>query len=340
MTAFGSRYSLAAISLLISAGCSSSQADSRPPTPTTPVAKVAAKAPSTPTPKAVPPPAPEASLGVRDTGIWADLDGQVQIALPADLEASRVTATIDADAAVLVLAIDGYPRKIYPLTGSDQLTVGSHVLSLRAGDRAELAPLLAAERITTTAGASDRDHDGIPDELDVLVGAKKVTLNGAAYTEGYKEISYPEGDVPRDQGVCTDVVIRAVRNAGIDLQSALQKDIKAKRSAYPMVKGNGNPEIDHRRVKTLLPYFKRQWVEHTAELDDANDPYRPGDIIFMDTFPSRKGPDHIGIVSDTLGESGRLLVVNNWTVGYVESEMDLLGSIPVLHRFRIPPRSN
>jgi uncharacterized protein YijF (DUF1287 family) len=251
-----------------------------------------------------------------------------------------VTATIDPDTAVLVLAIDGYPRKIYTLTGSEKLTVGSHVLTLRAGDRAELAPLLAADRITTAAAASDRDQDGIPDELDVLVGAKKVTLNGAAYTEGYKEISYPEGDVPRDQGVCTDVVIRAVRNAGIDLQTALQKDIKAKRSAYPMVKGNGNPEIDHRRVKTLLPYFKRQWVEHTAALDDPDDPYRPGDIIFMDTFPSRKGPDHIGIVSDTMGESGHLLVVNNWTVGYVESEMDLLGSVPVLHRFRIPPRGN
>lgn len=337
MTPFGSTYSLAAISLLISAGCSAQAAPT--PASATPGAE---SAPPGPRPEARGPAKaePEASLGVTDKGIWADLDSQVQIALPSDLAPSRVTATLDPDTAVLVLAIDGYPRKIYPLTGSEKLTVGSHVLTLRTGDRAELAPLLAAERITTTAAASDRDHDGIPDELDVLVGAKKVTLNGAAYTEGYKEISYPDGDVPRDQGVCTDVVIRAVRNAGIDLQTALQQDIKAKRSAYPMVKGNGNPEIDHRRVKTLLPYFKRQWVEHTAALDDESDPYRPGDIVFMDTFPSRKGPDHIGIVSDTMGESGHLLVVNNWTVGYVESEMDLLGSVPVLHRFRIPPRSN
>ncbi len=337
MMPFGSRYSLAAISLLVSASCSAEAApapgsESVPPAAERP--RPATHRPSTPAAQ------PETSLGVADKGIWADLDAQVQIALPPDLAPSRVTATLDADHAVLVLAIDTYPRKIYPLTGSTTLTVGPHVLTLRPGDRAELAPLLAADRITTTAGASDRDRDGIPDELDVLVGAKKVTLNGAAYTEGYKEISYPDGDVPRDQGVCTDVVIRAVRNAGIDLQTALQKDIKAKRSAYPMVKGNGNPEIDHRRVKTLLPYFKRQWVEHTAALDDASDPYRPGDIVFMDTFPSRKGPDHIGIVSDTMGESGYLLVVNNWTVGYVESEMDLLGSVPVLHRFRIPPRSN
>jgi uncharacterized protein YijF (DUF1287 family) len=55
----------------------------------------------------------------------------------------------------------------------------------------------------------------------------------------------------------------------------------------------------------------------------------------MDTFPSKSGPDHIGIVSDTIGESGHPLVINNWTDGYHTQEMDLLGFVPVTHRFRV-----
>jgi uncharacterized protein YijF (DUF1287 family) len=185
------------------------------------------------------------------------------------------------------------------------------------------------------AAARDHDRDGIPDPLDVLVGARKTALNAAAYTEGYVRIDYPMGDIPREIGVCTDVVIRAVRNAGIDLQQALHEDLRRARAAYPMVKGKGNPHIDHRRVATLLPYFKRHWEPHTTALDDPADPLQPGDVVFMDTLP-RSGPDHIGIVSDTLGPSGLPLVINNWTVGTVTAEMDLLTFVPVLHRYRLP----
>ena len=135
-------------------------------------------------------------------------------------------------------------------------------------------------------------------------------------------------------GVCTDVVIRAVRNAGVDLQRALHADIKRSPRSYPMVK-KPNPHIDQRRVKTLLPYFRRHWEAHALALDDARDPLRPGDVVFMDTFPSRSGPDHIGIVSDRMGESGLPLIINNWTNGTVTAEMDLLSFVPVLHRFRI-----
>jgi len=95
--------------------------------------------------------------------------------------------------------------------------------------------------------------------------------------------------------------------------------------------------IDHRRVGTLLPYFKKHWNQRKAALDDKDDPLKPGDIVLMDTFPSRSGPDHIGIISDQIGDSGHPLVINNWTNGTVTSEMDLLGSVPVLYRFRLPP---
>ncbi len=277
----------------------------------------------------------EAALGLRDSGIWADLDPQVQLALP-KLAPTRISARIDRERAVLVVSIDGFPRKAYPLTGTTKLRVGPHELALRPGDRAELAPVLHADRIEVSPRVRDADLDGIPDPLDVLVGAKKTVLNADAYTEGYVAITYPMGDVPREMGVCTDVVVRAVRNAGLDLQRLLHEDIRKRPRAYPMVKGKGNPNIDHRRVATLLPYFKRHWEAHTTRLDDPHDPLRPGDVVFMDTLP-RSGPDHIGIVSDQVGESGLPLIINNWTNGTTTAEMDLLTFVPVLYRFRLPP---
>ena len=103
-----------------------------------------------------------------------------------------------------------------------------------------------------------------------------------------------------------------------------------------MIKGMGDPSIDQRRVGSLLPLFRRHWERHTAALDDPADPLRPGDVIFMDTFPARPGPDHIGILSDRLDEHGLPLVINNWTEGTVTAEMDLLTFVPVLERFRLP----
>ncbi|HUJ62088.1 MAG TPA: DUF1287 domain-containing protein [Kofleriaceae bacterium] len=283
---------------------------------------------------------PEACLGVADKGIWSDLDDRVQLALPESLAADRVTAAIDTRHAVLVLAIDGFPRKAYPLGGPATLAVGRYQLALRPGDREELRPLLAEARVRQASAAHDRDGDGIPDALDVLIGAKKEVLNGEAYTaeaEDYIPMTYPGGDVPRHIGVCTDVIVRAVRNAGVDIQRELHEDIRRARAAYPMVKGAGDASIDQRRVGTLLPYFERHWEQHTAKLDDPADPLRPGDVILMDTFPSRPGPDHIGILSDTTDDRGLPLVINNWTDGTTVAEMDLLTFVPVLYRFRLPP---
>lgn len=302
----------------------------------------------------------EAALGVADTGIFSDLDPRVQIAPPPPALLSQgsggdLRAVIDLPRALLTLHVGHWPVKIYPLnrletrrelTPSD-LEIAALSRMLRPGDRAELAPFLRHARIDTHAPdhgrpqrleRRDRDRDGIADRLDVLVGAKKTVLNAASYGAGYIPIDYPMGDVPRDVGVCTDVVIRAVRNAGLDLQRGVRRDLLRSPRSYPMVEGKGNRNIDHRRVKTLLPYFKRKWDQRSRALDDPSDPLRPGDIVFMDTFPSRSGPDHIGIVSDQTGDSGFPLVINNWTDGHVTAEMDLLGWVPVTHRFRFPSR--
>jgi hypothetical protein len=301
------------------------------------------------------PPRPESSLGIADRGIWPDLDPHIQVRLPAPLDPGRVTAVVDAARALLVISIDGFPRKAYPLGAAGAapassapaaLEVGPFHLALRPGDRAELAPLLAADRIAAATAPApgaprhrprDADGDGVPDPLDVLIGAKKTARNADAYTEGYVAIAYPMGDVPRAMGVCTDVIVRAVRNAGIDLQRALHEDIRRAPAAYPMIRGRPDPSIDQRRVATLLPYFRRHWDRRSPAIDDPRDPLQPGDVLFMDTFPGRAGPDHVGIVSDEVGAGGRPLVINNWTTGTVTAEMDLLGFVPVLHRFRLPP---
>lgn len=371
----GSRFfllgALVVMTPLISAGCGGpGEADPHAPGPRPAGAEARAQAPagasaattvattavptsSVPAPPAAPAPAAapaipgEAYLGVGDKGIWSDLDEKIQLDLPTDLAPERVSARLDEARRLLVLSIDGFPRKVYPLTGAATLEVGPHTLALRPGDRAELARLLSADRLTTTATAStatatarsaarDADRDGIPDPLDLLIGAKKTVLNADAYTEGYMSMKFPMGDVPREVGVCTDVVIRAARNAGIDLQKALYDDILRARAAYPMIKDKPDPQIDQRRVATLLPYFKRHWQRRSEKIDDPKDPLRPGDVLFMDTFPSRSGPDHIGIVSDTIGPAGLPMVINNWTNGTVTTEMDLLTFVPVLHRFRLP----
>ena len=232
-------------------------------------------------------------------------------------------------------AIDGPRRHIRSAAGT--LHVGAFDLKLRPGDRDELAPVLSAKHIREGTAAHDRDGDGVPDPLDVLIGAKKTVLNADAYTEGYFGMKYPMGDVERAISVCTDVIVRAVRNAGIDIQRELHEDIRRARAAYPMVKGWGDPSIDQRRVGTLLPYFKRHWEAHSKAIDDKSDPLRPGDVVFMDTFPKRDGPDHIGIVSDTLDPEGLPMIINNWTNGTVTTEMDLLTFVPVMYRFRLPP---
>src|SRR5688500_18254205 len=148
----GSRFVWA---LVVSAGCAGAEAEPAPrPTPTPPAHGVSKDPDAT----------PEVCLGVADKGIWSDLDDKVQVALP-KVEAARVSARIDRDKKLLIVAIDGFPRKAYPLTGTVKLVVGPHALALRPGDRDELAPLLAKERITegSTPAKIDRDKDGIPD---------------------------------------------------------------------------------------------------------------------------------------------------------------------------------
>lgn len=288
------------------------------------------------------PPASD-GLGVRDVGIFSDLDARVSLPLPRGLSARRVRAAVDRPRKQLVLYVDEWPIKVYPLAGSSVLEVGRERLSLRPADRDELWPLLTAQRLyvfdkKVLLPPGDADNDGIPDPLDISLGAQKTVLNADRYDGRYQQIGYPDGDVPRTIGVCTDVIVRALRNAGCDLQRAVHEDVLAARTAYPMI-DRPNPSIDHRRVKSLLPYFTRHFDKHTNRLDDPADPLRAGDIILMDTFPSRAGAEHVGLISDVLSPKGLPMVTNNWTDGTTTARMELLSWVPVTHRFRYPEKA-
>jgi len=133
-----------------------------------------------------------------------------------------------------------------------------------------------------------------------------VTLS---YDPAYTKIGYPNGDVPMDRGVCTDVVIRALRGVGVDLQVLVHEDKKRASAAYPHDWGSGPPDtnIDHRRVPNLMTFFHRQKREIALTHDEAD--YLPGDIVVW-RLPS--GLLHVGLVTNRMAPgTDRPLMVHN-----------------------------
>ncbi len=151
-----------------------------------------------------------------------------------------------------------------------------------------------------------------------------VTLH---YDPAYSRLSFPGGDVPRVRGVCTDVIIRAYRDAfALDLQALVNADMKRAFGAYPKRWGlrSTDRNIDHRRVPNLQTFFAR----HGARVPLAT-VWRPGDIVTClvgGTLP------HIGIVSDGRSTTGRLLVIHN--IGRGTQEEDILAAFALTGHYR------
>jgi uncharacterized protein YijF (DUF1287 family) len=146
--------------------------------------------------------------------------------------------------------------------------------------------------------------------LDGAIAQAGVTTS---YDPSYVALDYPGGDVPEKTGVCSDVVVRAFRKAGIDLQKEIHEDMKAARSDYPKKWGatSTDANIDHRRVLNLMAYFRRHGKSLTINYDPAD--YQPGDIVAWDLSG---GIDHIGIVTNMLSDSGdHYLIVHNIGAG-------------------------
>lgn len=151
--------------------------------------------------------------------------------------------------------------------------------------------------------------------------AKALTLDRVIYDPTYYKLSYPNGDVPSDRGVCTDVVIRAYRKMGIDLQKEVHEDMKANFNSYPSKKKWGlkttDTNIDHRRVPNLQTFFTRKGVVKPISNNPAD--YIAGDIV---TWDLGRGLVHIGIVTNKKSKDGiRPLIVHNIGRGQVEEDV-------------------
>lgn len=142
----------------------------------------------------------------------------------------------------------------------------------------------------------------------VLDNAHAQVGKTVAYDPAYRELAYPGGDVPIERGVCTDVVIRALRAANLDLQKAVHEDMLRAFDAYPKKWGlrQPNSHIDHRRVPNLQTYFERKKQSMPVSME-AKD-YLPGDLV---TWKLSSKLDHIGIVSNRSTPDGRPLIVHN-----------------------------
>jgi len=171
--------------------------------------------------------------------------------------------------------------------------------------------LLVAFWAAISYGAASIGNSNLVDAARAQIG---VTIR---YDPSYQAIDYPNGDVPIDGGVCTDVVVRAMRTArNYDLQTAVHEDMKANFHRYPQIWGLKRPDknIDHRRVLNLKRFFTRNgW---SVQLSNDPSAYKPGDIVTCLVPPNLP---HIMIVSDRHGKDDIPLVIHNIGRGVEEA---------------------
>lgn len=166
------------------------------------------------------------------------------------------------------------------------------------------------------------------DKLSVV--AIELTKDKVTYDGRYFSIPYPNGDVPKNVGVCTDVIIRAYRKLGIDLQKEVHEDMKQNFQLYPKNWGlkRTDRNIDHRRVPNLMTFFSRKGIEKTI----SNNPkdYVSGDIV---AWRLANGLTHIGIVVDKKSSDGkRNMIVHN--IGSGQVVQDCLFDFKIIGHYR------
>lgn len=154
-------------------------------------------------------------------------------------------------------------------------------------------------KIEVLKSKKDEDGDGIDDYTDILEGAKIEAERKPRYNSDYYVGGYP----PDEEGVCTDVIWRALKNAGYILKDMIDEDIKNNVDKYPRVNGKPDPNIDFRRVPNLKVYFERNQISLTTDLNKIEE-WQPGDIVVF-------GKSHIGIISDKRNKKGVPFLLHN-----------------------------
>ncbi|MES9937581.1 MAG: DUF1287 domain-containing protein [Sedimenticola sp.] len=188
--------------------------------------------------------------------------------------------------------------------------------------------------VVSTLAASVAVSAGTFEQMLVDAAIER-TRHSVRYDGSYMRIGYPGGDVPNDMGVCTDVVIRAYRATGIDLQRRVHEDMTTNFDAYPSRRIWGlnatDSNIDHRRVPNLQAFFTRKGRVLPVTLDSTD--YVAGDIV---TWMLPGNLPHIGIVTDKSdSETGEPLVVHN--IGSGPKLENMLFDYPITGHYRYHP---
>ena len=171
------------------------------------------------------------------------------------------------------------------------------------------------------------------DPAQIVAAARKQIGVTMGYDPEYRVLGYPGGDVPLSTGVCTDVVTRALREQGVDLQRAVHEDMQRHFAEYPHQWGLKTPDanIDHRRVPNLMTYFKRRGWERPITGQGSD--YLPGDVV---TWNLGGGTTHIGVVSDTPGRAAPMVIHN---IGQGTREEDVLFAFKIIGHYRLAKNS-
>lgn len=200
-------------------------------------------------------------------------------------------------------------------------------------DRRTLLLGAGASLALTACGRSEADpapSPPAPGKAGKLIAAARAQIGVTIrYDAAYTALAFPGGDVPRQKGVCTDVVIRAYRDAlGLDLQALVNADMRSAFAAYPRTWGLRAPDsnIDHRRVPNLRTWLARRGA--SLPIPPGPSGWRPGDIF---TSLVDGHSTHIGLVSDRRGSNGWLILHN---IGAGTREEDALADWPITGRYR------
>ena len=159
--------------------------------------------------------------------------------------------------------------------------------------------------------------------------AESLTRDSVIYDSSYFVLAYPGGDVPKNKGVCSDVVIRAYRKLGVDLQVEVHEDIKRAWASYPHMWGieHQDPNIDHRRVFNLMVFFSRKGSELSITANAKA--YKPGDIV---VWQLKGGRGHIGVVSNRVNKDSTCYpMVHN--IGRGQNLEDVLFKWPIIGHY-------
>ncbi|MEK6282325.1 MAG: DUF1287 domain-containing protein [Acidobacteriota bacterium] len=199
------------------------------------------------------------------------------------------------------------------LTISILIGVGQTFLSVRPWERNRTGHNSSAEPQPSPPITKPYSANAPPQLKQLVEAAIAQTKVTTGYDPAYVGITYPGGDVAPETGVCSDVIVRAFRKIGLDLQKEVHEDMGRAWSQYPRKWGASRTDanIDHRRVLNLTTYFDRQ--KKALPITTNRDDYLPGDIVAWDLG---NGVDHIGVVVNIWSDASKgYLIVHNIGAG-------------------------